>query len=148
MKLTIGLLAYTTPDVGMKISSMNESVDLCYRCLFAECATGGTTHSQLVQLVDESADRRRHCAVSACAIFVDTDNTPPAGRLLRDTIPARCSPASVPRKCNTTTSRRWFVVILLTNVISMPGTLILWSGPDCIMDSHIYLAFLKISSSS
>jgi len=57
---------------------------------------GGATHSQLVQLVDEFAYRRRHGAVSSSAVPHDADGTPSADRMLWHAVSACCSSTSVP----------------------------------------------------
>jgi len=79
---------------------------------YAYCV-GGTTHSELVQLVNEFADRRRYSAISSCAVHVDTNVTSSAGRVLRHAASARRSSTSVPRKPNSTTSCWWYVIISL-----------------------------------
>lgn len=91
---------------------------------FSQCCPGGATHSQLVQLVDESADRCRHRAVSSCAVLVDADNLSPAAGVPRRsaTVSAGRSAASVPGKPNTATSRRWSV---LTSVAPSTARLVL-----------------------
>ena len=81
------------------------------------CIRGGTTHSKLVQLVDESADRCRHSAVSSSAVPGNADDAPCVGRVPWHAVSAGRRPASVPRKPNSTAARRWSVVAVCTAVM-------------------------------